>query len=155
MKWKLLVCFESQLGQMMFSGAHSWCLAKADTWKNIPEADTGDKMLWCSKHVKGPVMEEYTYDSTDSGDEHWALVWLAPLHYSALTTCMISSPCIELLSSICSNAAIERNRLRTAPEVPVAACHFSGLRLVGKSWGYGTHWEQELEIINPVLELTL
>ena len=68
------------------------------------------------------------------GDEHRALAWFAPPRYCLLTTHMywFALHWFMLLSSTCNNTAFERTCRRTACEVPVAACCFSGL-----TWG---HW---------------
>jgi hypothetical protein len=45
----------------------------------FPEADTCERMFLYSRHVKGHVMMEYSYDLTDSGSLSIGLVYSASL----------------------------------------------------------------------------
>ena len=41
--------------------------------KCFPGVDTDERMLCYGRHVKGHMMKEYKYDSTDSGRESWSI----------------------------------------------------------------------------------
>jgi hypothetical protein len=46
----MMVCWDTQV---------TGYLAKANTRKTFPEADTGERMFGYRRHMKGPVMKEY------------------------------------------------------------------------------------------------
>lgn len=131
------------------SGERTSCYS-GDTWKNVflkqtqgkgyfDRANTWKNLWWRSINMTWHTV----------GDGHWALVWLAPPHYSSLTTrmCWFTLHRVVVLK-------FKRNSPKNCSWGSCGSCRFGGLGLVGKPWGFGTHWEQGLEI-NSFLELTL
>jgi len=112
---------------------------------NVLLEHTGERMFGHSKHTKGCLMKEYKYDPTDSG--RGTLVWFALPRYSSLTThTHIWLPYIELLSSTCNNAAIDRNSSKSClwgscGTLPLLQPH---LKLIGESC---TFFRIELELL--------
>jgi hypothetical protein len=104
--------------------------------KCFPHADTGERMLWSSKHGKGPVMKEYEYDPTASG--RWALSFALVSSTSLFFT--NNTHVLDYLTKCCWTQLVAQlvplreTHPRTVCKIPLAACHLqqSCLRPGGK-----------------------
>lgn len=109
LEWKLLVCLESHLYQMMvcWGTQMKGSLTKEDTKKEcFHEADAGERMFWYSRHVKGCVRKAGNY-APDSGS--WSPGFLFHLAILCQQWACTGWPYIVWLSSTCGDRAIERN----------------------------------------------
>ena len=82
------------------------------------EIDTGERMLWYSKHMNGTVMKEYKYDPTDSGSSR--LVFFALPRYSSHDTHVLACPTLQCWAPLVV-MPLRETHPRTACEVPEAA----------------------------------
>ena len=107
------------------------CLDKSKHVKEcFPEVETGERMFWYIKHVKGPMMKEYIYDPTGSGQQalSFGLVCSTSLFFNKDTHVLVRLTWWCWVQLVVMSPLREA-RPRTAPEVPATDCSSCGLAL--------------------------